>query len=98
VLRPLQLVGAQQAIAIIEQGCSTNGCLRCAVSLAYAQFVDSVDGASPESARLYQRAYALNPQEPLAAAGLALHLHHFSTEAHRTVWPCLFFVCNDACL
>jgi hypothetical protein len=49
------------------------------VVLAYAQFVDSVDGASCASALLYQRAYTLNPLDANAAAGLALHLHHFST-------------------
>jgi hypothetical protein len=63
----------------------TRACVRTAVALVYAQFTDAVDGAGPESAKLYQRAYALNPQDPNAAGGLALHLHHFSSETHRTV-------------
>ena len=40
---------------------------RCSVVLAYAEFIDSVDGAGPESARLYQ--------VPLAARLLAASTH-----------------------
>lgn len=53
-------------------------------ALAYAQFSDAVDGAGPGSAALYQRAFSLNPLDSHAAAGLALHLHHFSSETQRT--------------